>query len=221
MGTKYGRIRTGRYCIQKNNSTEFIVRAAKADLASNLINLGVPPIILNEAGAWKYLESCGGESVANCCNSLMEVPWNPITPGGWEVPVDDIVMGCFNNPDNAALMKAALPGFDGVLAFENRYMPLHPVVAKLVFGIVAVHKKTSTFEQIRDYLDLGHGVGIHLKGHYVAGVDFDHVKDIIIINDSWGDRKPEWKGDGFNQSLDRIEYASAYKEIVVYYKPIG
>jgi hypothetical protein len=218
-GTAYGAVRADRYFIQTNNSTEFIVRAAKADLARRLINVGVAPSIVNEAGAWGYLESCGGNSIANACSCMIKDPWKPVTPGGWEIPADDIVMACMNNPGNADLMKAALPGFDGLLTFENRFMPLHPVAARLIFGIRAEYHIAGTFDRIRDQILFGNSVGIHLKGHYVAGVLFDDERDCILINDSWPGRKPEWKGDGFNRTLYRDEFAQGHREIVVYIKP--
>ncbi len=218
-GTAYGNIRKDRYFVQTNNSTEFIIRAAKTDLANRLVKVGVAPGIIKEAGAWAYLESCGGEEVANCSMSMRKEIWRPVTPGGWEIPIDDIVMACFNNPENADRMKAALPGFNGTLAFENRFMQLHPVAAQLVFGIRAEYKKEASFNEIRDQILLGNAVGIHLKGHYVSGVLFDDEKDCILINDSWPGRKPEWKGDGFNRPLDRVEFATGYKEVVIYYRP--
>jgi hypothetical protein len=220
-GTPYGGLRLGRYFVQINNSTEFIIRAAKADLANKLIADGVAPSIIKEAGAWKYLESCGGGEIANSCVSIMPEPWSPVTPGGWEIPVDDLVMSCLNHPDNADAMRAALPGFEGALKFENRYMQLHPVAARLIFGILAEYRAHATYEEIRDIILSGNAVGIHLKGHYVAGVLFDDVSGHIIINDSWPGRKPEWKGDGFNKPLTREEFAEGHDEIVVYFKPTG
>jgi hypothetical protein len=220
-GGKYGSDRA-YYWKQTNNSTEAIIRATKAETIEMLVASGFNRATVTDL-LKGYLESCGGGEVTNCCAALL----GPKTPDpqrlfGWTRPLvslDDIVMACFNNPDNVDLMRAAIPGFDGTYTMENRYMPLHAVVAGLLFGIKAEHRKVATYEDVRDQLKLGNTVGVHLPKHYTAAVRYVEDGDFFKINDSWGGRKPEWKGDGFNQVLERTEFATAHKEIVVYFNP--
>jgi hypothetical protein len=229
-GTKYGQDRN-YYFIQTNNAVEGIVRAIKSDLSRKLLALGVDQKTLDAAHAKSYLESCGAETVTNACANLL----GPALPGvsqlsslfpGWPKgpQLDDIAMLCFSDPANAPEMSRALPGFRGEEEMENRYMELHPVVARMMFGIRAEHKRNRTYDECYQAILEGNSVGLLLPGHYVSAGIVDDASGSIRIKDSWPGRKPEWNGDGFLQPLTRQEFdgigvAGKIEQTVVYYKP--
>jgi len=220
-GAKYGNIRT-YYWKQTNNAVEFIIRAIKSEIVEKFVTAGFSRELVTKI-VGGYLESCGVNSVVNCCAAHL----GPKTPDikqlfGWArdlVSLDDVGMLFLNNPDNVDLVRAILPTFDGTLRMENRLMPLHILIAQYFFHIKAEYKKPTTYEEVCKQVKFGNTVGVHLQGHYTGAVRYVDEGDFLKINDSWGNRKPEWKGDGFNQVLERNEFVTAHKEIVIYYKP--
>lgn len=223
-GTAYGLDRN-YYYIQTNNAVEAIIRAIKNELRDELIKQGVSQEILDNVKIKNYLESCGAEEVVNNCTNLL----GPNTPGirgltelfpRWNggPQLDDIVMLFFSDPGNAGLFKTVIPWLDVDNSMENRYMQLHPIAARLLFGIRAEWKTGRTYDEIVKAIEDGNSVGILLPRHYVsAGIIEDTTRE-LRIKDSWPRRKPEWNGDGFLQPLTREEFSSV-QQTVIYYKP--
>lgn len=223
-GTQYGQDRN-YYYVQTNNAVEYIIRAIKAELGTALAKQGVGQAVLDTVHIRGYLESCGAEELVNNCTNLL----GPNTPGvkglagifpGWPAgpQLDDVIMLCFADPANMAAFKAAVPWLDGDSSMENRYMQLHPIVAKMMFGIRAEWKTGRTYEEIVAAIEAGNSIGILLPGHYVsAGIIEDTTRE-LRIKDSWPGRKPEWNGNGFLQPLTKEEFGTV-QQTVIYYKP--
>ena len=219
-GTLYGHDRNF-YWKQTNNAVEYIGRALKAELGNAIIRLGVAPSIVKEAGAFRYLESCGGGGIANCSGAVR----GPKLPDmkklfGWSrlyVSLDDVIMCFLSNPDNADLMRQVIPGFNGTHAMENRFPRLHQVAARYLFGVRAEFMPEIEYTDIKRLVLVGCAVTVHLKGHFTSAVDWNTATDEGVQNDSWGDRKPEWHGDGFNRPLTFAEWADGHKDVTVYY----
>jgi hypothetical protein len=223
-GTTFGCDRT-YYWEQTRNSVEAIIRAIKAELRVALFKAGVAMALLDDVHIRGYLESCGAEEVINNCANLL----GPRLPGlhafenvfqGWPAgpQLDDIVMLAFSDPRLASAMAAAIAGFHGDEVMENRYMPLHVVIARILFGIRAEHKWGRSFDEIYAAIDSGNSAGILIPGHYVSAGVIDVDAGTLRIKDSWAGRKPEWHGDGFLQPLDRQEFAPV-QQTIIYYKP--
>ena len=223
-GTKYGLIRA-YYWEQSRNAVEYIGRAIKRELADELLRAGVAKAILDRVHAYSFFESCGADTVVNGCVDLL----GPDLPGlhafenvfpGWKSgpQLDDIVMLAFADPRNADAWKSILPWLRGDDVMENRYMDLHVEVAMMMFGVRGEKKEGRSFDEVYQAIEAGNSVGIHLPGHYVSAGVVDRGTGNLRIKDSWGGRKPEWKGGGFLQPLGRQEFA-AVRETVIYKKP--
>jgi len=222
-GTRYGQVRD-YYWVQTNNAIEYIIRAVKGEVADALILAGVAPELLVKVHARGYLESCGAEEVVNNCANLL----GPDMPGtgmsklfpGWSSgpQLDDVVMLCFSDPRNLSQWEKVIPGLHGDEVMENRYMQLHPTVAKMLFGITGMWRTGRTYEECVQAVQAGHSVGILLPGHFVSSGVVDLDTGELRIKDSWPNRKPEWNGDGFLQPLGREEFA-AVQQTVIYFKP--
>jgi hypothetical protein len=223
VGSKYGSIRD-YYYIQTNNAVEHIIKAIKQETIDKLMEVGVSQSIIDQIKLRSYLESCGANSVVNACANLL----GPSLPGiqlpsifpGWPrgPQLDDIAMLCFSDPNNAAEVVKAIKWIEGETVMENRYMQLHPVIARIMFGIHAEWGECRTYREIYNSITAGNSVGILLPGHYVSAGIVDDLTGDLRIKDSWPNRKPEWKGDGFLQALTQDEF-STVKQTVVYYKP--
>jgi hypothetical protein len=224
VGTKYGCDRNF-YWEQTRNATEYIIRAIKRELAAALIRAGVSKAILDQVHASGFLESCGAESVVNSCANLLgdNLPglhaFENIFPGWPTGPqLDDITMLAFSEPRLVNEMAKAIAGWDGSDLMENRFMQLHPVIAWILFGIRAEWKRGRIYDEIYAAAESGNSAGILIPSHYVSAGVVDQDTGELRIKDSWGGRKPEWKGDGFLQPLGRQEFAGV-DQTVIYFKP--
>ena len=213
----WGANRDVSYFKQTNNAVEAIDRGLKAEIVAKLREKGVSEEILKYAKVLGYLESCGGDSIATGCAAVggPEVVAPLVCRGGWKPQMDDIVMLCLNDPRNAAAVKAIMgQAFDVAGALENRYMTLHPLAARLVFGMEAEYRRNATYDDALKLLNEQNAVGMLIPGHYVCAVD--ERAGVAIGNDSWPERKLEWGGDGFNRDIVRSEFEAGPHSIVVY-----
>jgi hypothetical protein len=217
QGTPYGADRARHYWSQTNNSAEYTIRAIKAEIAAKLLAAGVSQAIVDLA-CKGYLESCGMDAMIDCAMSLVADPPDIKTPAGTVLDLDDVAMMIASSPKHAFLMRAAVPGLNTDLTMENRIMQLHPVVCSLMFKDVVGQYVSSalSYDDVVAKVLSGLPVEIHLPGHYVPAVLVEKDDGTLRINDSWGGRKPEWKGDGFCRLLDRAEFATAKPEFVIY-----
>jgi hypothetical protein len=224
VGTKYGCDRK-YFWEQTRNAIEFVIRAIKAEVYETLLAAGVLKAILDAAHMRGYLESCGADSVVNACGNLL----GPDLPGSKElaaifpnwkrgIQLDDAVMLFFADPDNLSLWQKEIPGLHGDDVMENRYMQLHGLVSKALFNITGQWRSGRSYDEIFQAVEAGHSAGILIPGHYVSAGIVDKDTGDLMIKDSWGGRKPEWKGDGFLQPLGRQEFAGVI-QTVIYFKP--
>jgi len=224
VGTKYGCDRT-YFWEQTRNCVEYIIRAIKAEVYEKLLEAGVSKAVLDAAHMRGYLESCGADSMVNACGNLL----GPDLPGSKElasvfpnwkrgIQLDDAVMLFFSDPDNLILWQKTIPGLHGDDVMENRYMQLHVLAAKALFNVSGIWRMKRTYDEVYQAVEAGHSAGILLPHHYVSTGVVDQDTGDLRIKDSWGNRKPEWNGDGFLQPLTRAEF-SPVTQTVIYFKP--
>jgi hypothetical protein len=173
-----------------------------------------------------FLESCGIGGMVNGAMSLMEKVPAILTPGGTDLPLDDVAMMVINSPDRVDEIRFVLSGFNVDFAMEKKFMHLHPLACKLMFGGL-VEGEYVTGLRYDDLLDItlaeGKSVEVHLPGHFVAAVLTGNSDMSLWINDSWPERPAwgpsgPWTGGGFNRPLSLREFATAHDEFVVYRK---
>jgi len=164
-----------RYSIQTNNPTEMILKKR------------------HEAS---WLESCGPTAAVNCLEACGH-DTRITTPGGWLPQPEEVLLDCFHDPRNAALL--------GQFEMPNRVMGLYPPALLAVFGVSAMVLPLR-FDSLAAYLETGHSVQLLLKepGHYIAAVAWDEAAKEVVYWDSWPERFPD--GDGFCRRMAEREY---------------
>lgn len=160
-----------------------------------------------------YLESCG-----ICAFLVIMEGFGAFTAdmypniNGITIQSDDFVMMLINDSKNNIR-------FSSGDVMDNRVMKNYVALAWMLFKVKAKIYKNRTYDEIKKFIDDGHGVQICFKdpGHYVACGALNFL-DEILYKDSW-DREG-LKTHGQNEILTEHEYnTNVHSSVIVYFKP--
>jgi len=183
-GIKFWNISTIRYD-QTRNSIEAIIKKV---LAENKLPL-------------KFLESCGASATACILEGMGFVKaFDYPQIGGVRIQFDDFITVALNDPKNDRI-------FSKGNVFDNRIMRNYLVLARMLFPHCKPEYNAFTWDELTTEIYNGNGALICLKkpGHYIAGIAYDNVKNVILFSDSWGTRKG-LKHGGWHEELTEKEF---------------
>jgi hypothetical protein len=200
MGVKNSKNPDIRY-EQTRNSIEEIVRK----IMQELVREGKL-----DAKDARYLESCGACAFSTIMEGMGFLQSKDYFsfPAGEQIQMDDAAMVWMNDPKRN-IYQATM---------ANRYADTYVKAARELYDCSAYIHSNTTFKDVTRQVSAGNGVQICLKnpGHWLAVIDYDGKRDVLIYMDSWGGR-PGLKNGGVFEEMDQKEFtANAQPDVIVY-----
>ena len=195
-GVKNWNDRSVRY-EQNENATESIIKK-----------------VLRENGITKkgWLESCGASAfctIMEAMGFLTEADYPVLN--GETIQFDDWIMMYMNDPKRDRIFLKGT-------TFDNHVFRNYPKLAEKLFPTCVPVYKHWDWKDITAEITKGHGAQICLKNpsHYIAGLAYNDIEDVILYSDSWTGRKDLVNG-GWHEKLTKEDYDdNTFSSSVVY-----